>query len=330
MESFNRALIAKQGWRILSNPNSLLARVLKGKYYPHSSFLQATQGNKASWGWRSVLWGREILNQGIRWHVGNGENIFCKEDVWVPLLFPDKPHLKEGHDTDITRVVQLINPSTKLWDATILSRNFEPADVEKIRAIPLSIFAREDRLVWHFEKSGIYSVRSGYWKAKDLSRRAAIEPNGNPSPSSSAHNSCFWKSLWKTNVPSKLRIFLWLFCLERLPCKDLLHHRIQHIDPACSYCGGKESIDHIFFSCPHAISVWFNSPLQLRSSYLSSSTMMDKWTEVCNALSQESDSDSLIQLFAFLLWQIWKDRNAFTFNHMSKPAEESVSLAIRS
>ncbi|XP_021606088.1 uncharacterized protein LOC110610464 [Manihot esculenta] len=57
---------------------------------------------------------------------------------------------------------------------------------------------------------------------------------------------------------------------------------------------------------------------------------MDKWTEVCNALSQESDSDSLIQLFAFLLWQIWKDRNAFTFNNMSKPAEESVSLAIRS
>ncbi|XP_021631810.1 uncharacterized protein LOC110629204 [Manihot esculenta] len=259
MESFNRALIAKQGWRILSNPNSLLARVLKG----------------------------------IRWHVGNGENIFCKEDIWVPLLFPDKPRLKEGHATDITRVVQLINPSTKLWDATILSQNFKPADVEKIKAIPLSIFAREDRLVWHFEKSGIYSVRSGYWKAKDLSRRAAIEPNGNSSPSSSAHNSYFWKSLWKTNVPSKLRIFLWLFCLERLP-------------------------------------FWFNSPLQLRSSYLLSSTMMDKWTEVCNALSQESDSDSLIQLFAFLLWQIWKDRNAFTFNNMSKPAEESVSLAIKS
>ncbi|XP_043806640.1 uncharacterized protein LOC122721791 [Manihot esculenta] len=56
---------------------------------------------------------------------------------------------------------------------------------------------------------------------------------------------------------------------------------------------------------------------------------MDKWIEVCNVLSQESDSDSLIQLFAFLLWQIWKDRNAFTFNHISKSAEESVSLAIR-
>ncbi|XP_043814057.1 uncharacterized protein LOC122723980 [Manihot esculenta] len=227
----------------------------------------STQGNRGSWGWRSVLWEREILNQGIRWHVGNGENIFCKEDVWVPLLFPGKPHLKEGHDTYITRVVQLINPSSKLWDATILSRNFEPADVEKIRAITLSIFAREDWLVWNFEKSGVYSVMSSYWKAKDLSRRAAMEPNGNPSPSSSSHNSCFWKSLWKTNVPSKLRIFLWLFCLVRLP-------------------------------------FWFNSPLQLRSSYLSSSTMMDKWTK--------------------------KDRNAFTFNHISKPAEESVSLAIRS
>lgn len=46
--SFNKALLAKQSWRILTNPKSLLAKVLKGKYYPHDSFLQAGQGCKAS------------------------------------------------------------------------------------------------------------------------------------------------------------------------------------------------------------------------------------------------------------------------------------------
>lgn len=52
MECFKRALVAKQGWRILSNLSnldSLLACVLKGKYYPHSSFLQAAQGRKVLW-----------------------------------------------------------------------------------------------------------------------------------------------------------------------------------------------------------------------------------------------------------------------------------------
>lgn len=53
LEDFNRVLLAKQGWHILSNPNSLLARTLKAKYFPYSSFLQA--GHNPSWGWRSIL-----------------------------------------------------------------------------------------------------------------------------------------------------------------------------------------------------------------------------------------------------------------------------------
>lgn len=34
LEAFNMALLAKQGWRILNNPNSLLFTVLKGNIFP--------------------------------------------------------------------------------------------------------------------------------------------------------------------------------------------------------------------------------------------------------------------------------------------------------
>ena len=44
LESFNLALLAKQGWRLLQNPDSMVARALKEKYYSGGSFLEAGLG----------------------------------------------------------------------------------------------------------------------------------------------------------------------------------------------------------------------------------------------------------------------------------------------
>jgi hypothetical protein len=39
LETFNLALLAKQGWRLLQNPDSLVAKIFKEKYYSHGNFL---------------------------------------------------------------------------------------------------------------------------------------------------------------------------------------------------------------------------------------------------------------------------------------------------
>jgi hypothetical protein len=36
---FNKAMLAKQGWRLIYNPESLCARFLKGKYYNDGNFI---------------------------------------------------------------------------------------------------------------------------------------------------------------------------------------------------------------------------------------------------------------------------------------------------
>jgi hypothetical protein len=41
LRSFNRALLAKQGWRILQQPSSLLSQVFQAKYFPGKSFMDA-------------------------------------------------------------------------------------------------------------------------------------------------------------------------------------------------------------------------------------------------------------------------------------------------
>ena len=51
LQSFNLAMLAKQGWKFLNDPNSILARIWKAKYKPQCSFLQAKLGHAPSYTW---------------------------------------------------------------------------------------------------------------------------------------------------------------------------------------------------------------------------------------------------------------------------------------
>ncbi|XP_028107344.1 uncharacterized protein LOC114306322 [Camellia sinensis] len=61
-----KALLAKQGWRLISVPDSLVARILKAKYYPRTTFLQANVGSNPSFTWRSIFNARLLLEAGLR------------------------------------------------------------------------------------------------------------------------------------------------------------------------------------------------------------------------------------------------------------------------
>jgi hypothetical protein len=54
LECFNMALLAKQGWRLAHNPDSLVARIFKEKYYCGSTFMEAALGRTPSYAWRSI------------------------------------------------------------------------------------------------------------------------------------------------------------------------------------------------------------------------------------------------------------------------------------
>jgi hypothetical protein len=64
--AFNIAMLAKQSWRLLHNPNSLCATVLKAKYYKNRDLLHSKPCDGMSYTWRSILKGMELL-KGIIW-----------------------------------------------------------------------------------------------------------------------------------------------------------------------------------------------------------------------------------------------------------------------
>lgn len=65
LKEFNVTLLAKQCWRLIHDPNSLWAQVLKEPYFPHVLFLEAKKGGRASWIWSIFLEGRELLLKGM-------------------------------------------------------------------------------------------------------------------------------------------------------------------------------------------------------------------------------------------------------------------------
>jgi hypothetical protein len=84
LEIFNLALLAKQGWRIIQQSESLVAQVLRDKYFPNSTLLQASLGRNPSYAWRSIFKAKAIIEKGMLWRVGNGETIKIWGDRWLP------------------------------------------------------------------------------------------------------------------------------------------------------------------------------------------------------------------------------------------------------
>ena len=84
LQAFNLVMLAKQTWRILTIPNSLIARIYKAKYFPYSDILGAKLGCNSSYAWRSIYNSLEVIKRGIRWRVGNGNMIHIWKDKWLP------------------------------------------------------------------------------------------------------------------------------------------------------------------------------------------------------------------------------------------------------
>lgn len=84
LHAYNLAMLAKQGWRVLSNPTSLIARLYKAIYFLDGSFLTAEMGETPSFSWRSILRAKHVLRAGLLWKIGSGVHVDIWDDDWIP------------------------------------------------------------------------------------------------------------------------------------------------------------------------------------------------------------------------------------------------------
>ena len=73
LAKFNDSLLAKQAWCLLHNQNSLFYKVFKAWFFPNSTTMEAMDSRIGSYAWRSILVGRDVIQRGARWRVGDGK-----------------------------------------------------------------------------------------------------------------------------------------------------------------------------------------------------------------------------------------------------------------
>ncbi|XP_010468154.1 PREDICTED: uncharacterized protein LOC104748171 [Camelina sativa] len=170
--------------------------------------------------------------------------------------------------------------------------------------MPVSKTYQPDRLIWHFTKSGKYSVKSGYRLARELNMDVEYGPTCTALRAQS----------WKLDVPSKIQHFFWQIGSGTLPLLERLAHRGVRCDTMCKRCNsGVETINHALFECPRSRGVWELSSVRMDPwgfPYTSIYANLDFifW----RASSQSWVSDIGIQL-PWIIWSIWKDRNKKVF-----------------
>lgn len=178
---------------------------------------------------------------------GNGQSINICKDKWIPFNHSGKitSNLPLNNNE---RVADLLLSSTS-WDMNKLKNIFLPFEVEAIIRIPLLGNNISDSRFQKPKKLGRYSIKSGYWNHfTKISNMNIGEAKG-----SFSSTNTFWNKIWSSNIPPKVKIFIWKATQDIIAMEyNLANHQVP-CEPRCILCGYfKADSTHALFFC-HAI-----------------------------------------------------------------------------
>lgn len=120
----------------------------------------------------------------------------------------------------------------------------------------------KDKFIWILDKSGQYTTRSMYRRLafRGVTNRKMIK-------------------LWKSKLPYKLKVFMWLAIQDRLQTGVNLKKKEWKGSKKCCLCGEAGTMDHIFFHCHITRIIWacFKEALGWDRCPLSMQDILGNW-----------------------------------------------------
>ncbi|XP_074367545.1 uncharacterized protein LOC141707985 [Apium graveolens] len=190
-------MLGKKGWRLLKFETSLVGRVFKAKYYPHSSFLDAKLGCNPSYVWRSILETQTLLKRGARWRIGDGRSISVVEHPWLTDM-QNPCIITHNEDLRGMTVDQLFKICVRAWNENVIDSLFVTRDrraiydvmkekVAKISVVCWNIWRARNEVIWNnrnVRAGNVVSVAVAYlsqWQDVQKKRKVTSHmPNSSP------------------------------------------------------------------------------------------------------------------------------------------------------
>ncbi|CAH9124076.1 unnamed protein product [Cuscuta epithymum] len=289
LREFNVAMLAK----LIKEPNSLVGRILKSRYYPNTDFFGAKVGANPSFTWRSIMEAKEVVASGIRQRVGDGKETMVWGHAWLPGKGDGKVKSPRPPGVQDMNVTALVTEDGNAWNVARVKELFNEEEAKVILSIPRSNRRVRDGISWVGEPRGEFSVRSCY--------RFLVGET-------SSQEWVGWTKMWNFHLPPKIKIFFWQFMNGFLPTNDKLRKRGVEVDPVCKVCEQEEEPRiHFFRYCTVAQLVWQHMGLLFAGQQIPDS----QWVQ--NIF--DTQSEDRCNHFIVMLWSLWKARNEVVWRH---------------
>ena len=94
--------------------------------------MESMESSGGSYVWKSILYGRDVIEKGVRWRIGDGCMVKIWQHHWLPIKHPTRisSPLKSMESATMDL---LINANTRSWNSSIIDGLFAPNEAALIK-----------------------------------------------------------------------------------------------------------------------------------------------------------------------------------------------------
>ena len=155
----------------------------------------------------------------------------------------------------------------------------------------------EDKLIWKLSPGKGFQLKAFY--------NAICSPGFGSFP---------WKSIWKTKAPPWVAFFSWTAALGKILTAENLRHRGIILVNWCCMCKvAEESVEHLLLHCTYARELWDMIFVLFGVHWVMPRSVMALFDCWQGSLGHHQNSVIWRAVLHCVLWCLWRERNARTF-----------------